>query len=277
MAYCTYCGAAIPDDARYCPRCGAPVLAAQGRIEADQRTFNVGQRPRVIVKIQTPGSINVVNGVDGQVSVSADITERGSIDYRAAQEVNTISITSKTKTWDPLIWGSYIFYGGPRSNVKIVTPRDADLDLETVTDPISVSGISGVISCESKTSNIRLRDCAGPISVHTHTGNVDMENVNGQIDVRDTIGAVNYSGSLATGASSIRTTTGDVNVALKGPQDLFIDANTTVGHIVCRIDLVESKYNRGEYIGQHISGRLGSGKGRLTLDATTGSISIVPL
>src|ERR1700742_4064833 len=27
MRHCTQCGAATPDDARFCPRCGAPVIA----------------------------------------------------------------------------------------------------------------------------------------------------------------------------------------------------------------------------------------------------------
>jgi len=242
-------------------------------MEPDQHTFNVGPRPKINIKVSTPGSVSVVSGQDGQVSITADIIERGNIDYRAAQEGNLIDVTARTKTWDPLIWGSYVFSGGPRVNVRVTAPRDADLNVETVTDPISIADINGVIAVESKTGNARLMNCAGTVSLHTHTGNVDLENVNGLIDVRDTIGTVNFSGSLATGSNSVRTTTGDINITLKGPQDLLIEANTVVGHIISRVDLSESKYDRGQYVGQHISGRLGSGKGRLILDATTGSIS----
>lgn len=278
MSFCINCGASLPDSqAKYCPRCGAPVLTASTRSESARQTFSVGQRPKLNVKVSTPGSISLVGGDDGQVSVNVDIVERENIDYRALQEGNAINIWSKTKTWDPLIWGSYVFSGGPRTNVRIVAPRDSDLNLETVTDPISVSSINGVISLESKTSNIILRDCAGTIGVRTHTGNVDLENVNGLIDIRDTIGVVNYSGSLAAGSNAIRTTTGDINIALKGPQDLTLEASTVVGHIVCRVDLSESKYDRGQYIGQHISGKLGTGRGNLVLDATTGSITISPM
>lgn len=274
MPYCQNCGAALPDSqARFCPRCGAPVLATSAKMEPDQHTFNVGPRPKINIKVSTPGSVSVVSGQDGQVSITADIIERGNIDYRAAQEGNLIDVTARTKTWDPLIWGSYVFSGGPRVNVRVTAPRDADLNVETVTDPISIADINGVIAVESKTGNARLMNCAGTVSLHTHTGNVDLENVNGLIDVRDTIGTVNFSGSLATGSNSVRTTTGDINITLKGPQDLLIEANTVVGHIISRVDLSESKYDRGQYVGQHISGRLGSGKGRLILDATTGSIS----
>lgn len=277
MPFCQNCGAALPDsEARYCPRCGAPVMKTSVT-EPEQQTFNVTPRPKLIVKVSTPGSVTITSGSDGQVSVRADIVERGSIDYRAAQEGNMISVSSRTRTWDPLIWGSYVFSGGPRSNISIVAPKDADLRVETVTDPISIDKINGNIFCETKTGNLKLSDCAGTITAHTHTGNIDLQNVNGLVEVRDTIGAVNFTGSLAAGSNSIRTTTGDIDVALKGPQDLSIEANTVVGHIISRLDLMESKYDRGQYIGQHISGKTGSGRGRLELEATTGSISIVPI
>jgi DUF4097 and DUF4098 domain-containing protein YvlB len=278
MPFCQNCGATLPDsDARYCPRCGAPVMSAAARSEPDQQTFNVSQRPKLIVRVSTPGSVTITNGPDGQVTVRAEIVDRSSIEYRAVQEGNTISVSSRTKTWDPFIWGSYVFSGGPRTNITIASPKDADLQVETVTDPISIAGINGNVSCESKTGHVRLTDCAGTTSVHTHTGNVELQNVNGLVDVGNTIGAVNFTGSLAAGSNSIRTTTGDIDVALKGPQDLSIEANTVVGHIISRLDLAQSKYDRGQYIGQHISGRIGSGRGRLNLEATTGSISIVSI
>jgi DUF4097 and DUF4098 domain-containing protein YvlB len=268
----------LPDaEAKYCPRCGAPVLASSTSTVPDQKTFTVTQRPRVTVRLSVPGSVSVESGPDGQVSVFADIAERESLDYRVMQEGDVVTVTSRTKTWDPLIWGSYVFSGGPRTNIRITLPRDADLYIETVTDPISIKGVSGPITCESKTGNVRMVDCSGTISLHTHTGNADLDNVNGLIDIRDTIGDVNFSGSMVAGQNSISTTTGNIDVALKGPQDLFIDANTVVGHIISRIDLSESKYDRGQYIGQHISGRVGSGRGKLILDATTGSISIVSI
>lgn len=278
MPYCQNCGAALPDaEARYCPRCGAPVLTTATRLGSDEKTFTVSQKPRVTVRVGVPGSVTVVSGADGQVSVSADIAERESLDYSAMQEGNLITVTSRTKTWDPLIWGSYVFSGGPRTNIRVTTPRDCDLHIETVTDPISISGISGSITCDSKTGNARLSDCNGTIIVHTHTGNADLQNVNGLIDVRDTIGDVIYSGSLASGINTVSTTTGNIEIALKGAQDLTIEANTVVGHIISRANLTESKYDRGQYVGQHIFGRMGSGKGRLNLEATTGSITIVSI
>jgi len=77
-----------------------------------------------------------------------------------------------------------------------------------------------------------------------------MDDVNGTVDVRNTIGNVSYSGALSAGVNSFRTTNGDVEVALKGTPDLSLDGSATVGRIVCRLELTESHYDRGEFVGQ---------------------------
>lgn len=273
MAFCTNCGSPLPAEAKYCPVCGAPVLAAQ-KSEPIRQKFSVSARPKLAVTVRTPGSINVTSGNSSEVLIDSDITEAASIDYKATQEGNLITITSRAKSWNPLIWGSYVFSGGARANIRVSAPPEADLTLETITDPISVTGISGMINAESKTGPIRLKECSGTIDVRTHTGNIDLDDVSGVIEARDTIGHVNYIGSMASGNNAIRTTTGDIDVGLRGEPDLTLDASTTVGHIVCRIDMAESRFDRGQYVGQHVAGKLGQGRGRLILEATTGSISV---
>ncbi len=139
-------------------------------------------------------------------------------------------------------------------------------DLETVTDPISISGINGTLAAETKTSNIRFKDCAGTLSLRTHTGAVDLENVNGLIDVRNTIGIVNYSGSLATGSSAVRTTTGDINIALKGPQDLFVEASTCcwthrLPRRSCRVEILSRAVCGAAYLGTN-GNRQGAARAR---------------
>jgi hypothetical protein len=277
LAFCTNCGAALPDvGAKYCPACGAPVLSSTGKkSEAAHKVFEIQGIPKVAVTVRTPGSIDVTKGTAGQVVVDADIMEPENIEYHVSQNVNEVVVSARARSWNPLLWGSYVFSGGPRTNIRVALPPEANLDLETVTDSISVSGVIGTISAESKTGPIRFRECGGTISVKTHTGNVDLDGVNALVDIRDTIGHVSFAGSLSNGENSFRTTTGDIDIALKGQPDLKVDASTTVGHIICRLDMTEARYDRGQYVGQHVSGRIGSGTGKLNLEATTGSISII--
>ncbi len=274
MAFCRNCGATLPSAAKFCPACGVPVYASGRNSEVTHNSFQIAGKPKVIINLRTPGSVDVRRGEAGAITADADVMEPESIDYSARQESNLITITGRTKSWNPLIWGSYAFSGGPRTNVRVTIPPDGDLTIETQTDSISVSGISGSINAESKTGPIRLKDCNGTFSIKTHTGNVDMDDVNGTVDVRNTIGNVSYSGALSAGVNAFRATTGDIEVALKGTSDLSLDASTTVGRIVCRLEMTESHYDRGDFVGQRLTGRIGSGKGRLVIEATTGSISI---
>ena len=282
MPFCTNCGSALPDaGAKFCPTCGAPVLSAgttstttSRRPEALHQTFAVTGRPKITITVRTPGSVDVQRGGAGEVLVDSEIAEAENIAYKASQSGDAVHVTSHGKTWNPLVWGSYIFSAGPRANIRVTAPQEADLSIETITDSITVSGIKGSISAESKTGPIYIRDSEGSLIVRTHTGNVDLNGVSALVDVRNTIGHVNFVGALSPGSNSIRTTTGDIDVALKGEPDLLLDASTNVGRIISRMEMADARFDRGQYIGQHLTGRLGTGRGRLLLEATTGSISI---
>jgi zinc-ribbon domain/Putative adhesin len=283
MPFCINCGATLPEQAKFCPNCGAPVSGSTRKnSDSFHQVFQVQGRPKVTIDVRTPGSIDVVRGSAGQVSVDAEVTDPETIDYSASQSGSVLTVLSRSKNpWNPMHWGSYVFSGGPRANIRVTAPAEADLSLETMTDPISIVGVSGAISAESKTGSVRLKDSGGAITVRTHTGNVDLDGVEGAgVDIRNTIGQVRFAGSLLppsagkSGDNSFRTTTGDIDVILKGQPDLSIDASTTVGHITCRLDMSESHYDRGEYVGQHVAGKVGAGTGKLRLEATTGSITI---
>ncbi|HEX6837522.1 MAG TPA: zinc-ribbon domain-containing protein, partial [Polyangia bacterium] len=60
MRHCTQCGAATPDDARFCPRCGAPVVAVSA---ADPMIGKViSERYKLIEKIGQGGSGAIYRG-----------------------------------------------------------------------------------------------------------------------------------------------------------------------------------------------------------------------
>ncbi len=268
------CGATMPDSARFCPACGTPVYLAAKKAEVPHQSFQISGKAKLIVNFVTPGSIEVKAGQAAVVDIDADVGDPQNVDYSCRQEGDIVRIASRTKAWNPLIWGSYAFSGGPRTNVRVVVPPECDLELQTQTDSVIINGTKGSVIAESKTGPIRLKDCQGAFRVKTHTGNIDMDNVDGVVNVWNTIGHISYAGSIQSGENALRTTTGDIEVALRGTPDLTIDASTTVGRILCRLELADSRFDRGDFVGQHLTGRIGSGAGRLILEATTGSISI---
>ncbi len=231
-------------------------------------------KPKITVAIRLPGSIEVRRGTPGEVAVASQIRDPENVDYAVGQNGDAVTVNCHAKSWNPLVWGGYIFSSGPRTDVTISAPPDSDLTLETMTDPILVDGVNGTFTVETKTGSIHLQDCKGIFRVKTHTGTLDLDGVDGSVDARNTVGHVRYSGVLSKGENSIKATTGDIDIALKGENDLRIDASTTVGHITCNVDLADSRYDKGQYVGQHATGRIGAGAGKLILETTTGSISI---
>jgi DUF4097 and DUF4098 domain-containing protein YvlB len=240
---------------------------------SQHQVFSVSGKPKVVVKVTVPGSIDVKRGQDGEVVVDTKVTESDLVDFELGQNGNVVSVRSHTKSWNPVLWGSYFLSQGPRTSVSVLVPQQADLSLETSTDPISVSGISGTIDADSKTGSIQFAGCSGIIDATSHTGSLNLDNVNGALTLRATTGPIRFLGSL-TDNSTFRSTTGSIDITLVGEQNLSIDASTTVGQITCALDLSDSRFEKGQYIGQHISGKIGTGAGRLSVETTVGSISI---
>lgn len=239
--------------------------------------MNVTGKPSIVVRVEVPGSV-VASAADvNEVTVDSKMVEPDQLDFAVSQNANQITITSRAKSWNPLIWGAYLFSGGPRTDITIQVPHESDLRIETMTDPITVSGIKGSVESTSKTGNIQVSESSGGVSVETHTGAVNLSNVNGIVSVRATTGSVRYSGTPSSnGESSFRSTTGDVDITLLGSNNLKVDAATTIGKITCAMNMQDSRYEKGQYVGHHITGRIGSESqaGRLTVDTTVGSISI---
>jgi hypothetical protein len=246
--------------------------------ESMRDAFKVFGKPRVVVKVDIPGSIVVRKGTqDGEVLVDSYLVEPESIEYYASQEGNNVTVRGRLKSsvWNPLNWGSYVLSGGPRANVEISVPAEADLRVENMTDPITISAISGEMEVESRTGSIRVRDSTGSYSLGTQTGSIELENVNGIVRAKSTTGQVRFSGSLAKGDSSFLTTTGSIDISLLGEPDLSLDASTTVGSISCTLpQMTDARNERGEFVGQRFNCKLGSASGRLVVKTTVGSIAI---
>ncbi len=60
MRHCTQCGAATPDDARFCPRCGAPIIAPSANDPLVGKI--VAERYKLVEKIGQGGSGAIYRG-----------------------------------------------------------------------------------------------------------------------------------------------------------------------------------------------------------------------
>lgn len=287
MAYCRECGAKLPQDARFCPKCGAPVAGEAGTAkQQEHRVLKVSAKPRVILVNHAPGKVDVKTAADGEVVVDLDLREPGDLDWSISQEGNIVTVRCRARVHF-MNWPRYFVSGGPRADISVSLPAETDLDVEAHLDQVTVTGLKGSVAVDSsvakvsiencegvvkvtgKTGTIDLRNLSGTVTVKSATGPVDLENVNGAITVQNTTGPIKFAGSPSTGESWFRTRTGSIDLLLRGQLDLTVEAYSRLGTVTCIPDLGNARRDRGR-----CTGKMGAGSGKLVAETETGSITI---
>lgn len=267
MSYCRQCGAELPEDANFCLTCGSRVLLETKPIER-HHVLKITGKPKVVVTNIAPGSVKVKSGSEGEVTVDLDLKVPEELDCNISQDGNAVTVNCRAKVgfWG---WSSYIFGTGPRANILVSVPAEADLDLETRAGRVTVAGMSGTIVAESSAGTVNIQDCEGAVKARTRAGSIKLENVDGTISARSSAGSIKFSGVLSEGESWFRTSVGSIDISLKGQPDLTVETSTSLGRIRCIPELVDAQYRRNRY-----TGRIGAGTGRLIAETKTGSITI---
>lgn len=258
----------MPEDARFCPSCGAPVAVLEAKPVQTRQTLKVTGKPKVVVTNNAPGTVEIKSGSDGEVVVDFDIREPEDLDWKISQEDNVVTVTCRAK-FLPFHWPRYMFSGGPRANILVIAPAEADLDVEARLDRVAVTGIRGNIEANSSVAKVKIQDCEGTVKAVAKTGPVELENVKGTISVQNTTGPIRFSGELSKGENWFRTTIGSIQVTLRGEPDLTVEAFTRLGRVTCSPELADARYVRGQY-----TGRIGAGTGKLIAETETGTITI---
>lgn len=267
MPYCKQCGAELPEDARFCPKCGSSVSYEAKPLET-HKTLKVAGKPKVIVTNVAPGSIEVKSGSDAEVTVDLDLRIPEDLDCSIQQDGNIITVTSRMK-FHPFCWPAYIFRMGSRANIVLAVPSETDLTLENRFGRVIVTSVKGTLTVESSTGTVSVKDCEGAVKAKMETGSVDLENVNGTVFVRNITGSISFAGALSKGENWFETSTGNIELMLKGEPDLTIEASTRLGRVACSPELTDARYERGLY-----TGRIGAGTEKLIIETKIGNIKI---
>ncbi|MDH5482050.1 MAG: DUF4097 family beta strand repeat-containing protein [Candidatus Bathyarchaeota archaeon] len=267
MPYCKQCGAKLPEDARFCPSCGTRVIIETKPVQT-RRVLKVTGKPKVVITNTAPGSIEVKKGSKGEVTVDLDLRAPEDLDCNTSQEGNVVTVTCRMKAglWK---WTSYIFGAGPRANILVSVPAEADLDLENRAGRLKVAGVKGTLTAESSAGAVNMLDCEGTVEARTKAGSIDLENVSGTITARSSAGSIRFAGILSKSESGFKTSLGSIDLKLLSEPDLTVQASTNLGSIKCIPELTDAHYEGNRYVG-----RIGTGKGKLVAETSTGSITI---
>lgn len=164
------------------------------------------------------------------------------------------------------------------SSCKIQS-QSGDLVLRGLDGLIEVVCQSGDVQIkDSKTPSLSLESKSGDITMARITGNVNARTASGDVNLQEssgkTISVESVSGDVRldlvepiSGTVNVRTVNGESTVAIADGSDCRVSLSTLRGDVHC--DIVLDEEARME---QHITGRLGKGKGTLDVSAVNGNI-----
>jgi DUF4097 and DUF4098 domain-containing protein YvlB len=150
-----------------------------------------------------------------------------------------------------------------------------DVHMESVAGPVhmhtsvtdlELAELPGDLTLDS--DDLRINEAKGQLRVVTHSKDIDLSQIYGDTTVEDRDGriAVEPAGAFAVDAKNSK---GDVEVTLPADASATVDGHTRNGDIVSEFDL---KISGDE--SKTVSGRIGSGKARITLSADNGDVRI---
>jgi DUF4097 and DUF4098 domain-containing protein YvlB len=138
--------------------------------------------------------------------------------------------------------------------------------LHTSVTDLELAELPGDLTLDS--DDLRINEAKGQLRVVTHSKDIDLSQIYGATTVEDRDGRISVepAGAFAVDAKNSK---GDVEVTLPADASATVDGHTRNGDIVSEFDL---KISGDE--SKTVSGRIGSGKARITLSADNGDVRI---
>jgi hypothetical protein len=142
-----------------------------------------------------------------------------------------------------------------------VRSQSGDLSISESATPSAMLEVkSGDISLADVKGNIVARSASGDISLSACSGkSVSVESVTGDVSVN--------LDEPVSGTVNIRTVNGAATVEIEDGSDCRVSLSTLRGHVACELELEDEARQE-----QHVTGKLGKGKGTLDVSAVNGNI-----
>jgi RNA polymerase sigma factor (sigma-70 family) len=243
--------------------------------EVVSKSFKTGRAPRVFVELFNGGIIIDARGHD-MVDVRAIKYGRAATEEAAKKALQSVDLkisqdgdTVRVQATRPEQQGSWGVSSGVSAELKV--PRGAALELSTRNGPIDLTGGTGKIHLKTSNGKIQIKDSKGQLDARTSNGSIKVTGATGRIELKTRNGAIEihgdkavvnavtsngrvlFVGSLAGGKHSIRTSNGQIVLALPPQASFHLRAETSHGKI-------KSDFGSNQ----------ATGKGRMRLDLDVG-------
>jgi hypothetical protein len=147
------------------------------------------------------------------------------------------------------------------------------VDASSANGEITAIGLDGVVKLKTGGRDLTIRESSGAMDLETVSGDIDLLGLSSEsLSVRTTSGEIDFVGRLMSGGEyQFRSHSGDVNLQLEEPLNIEVEVLAYEGAFESDFPIRA----RGFKSGQEMVFTLGSGGGRLTLEAFTGEITLL--
>ncbi|MFJ6568479.1 DUF4097 family beta strand repeat-containing protein [Streptomyces sp. NPDC091292] len=237
------------------------------------------------------GTVNVV-GTD-ESSARLEISQIEGPPLIVTQEDGSLTVA-----YEDLPWKGFLKWldrkGWRRSAVvSLAVPADTRVEVGVVGAGAMLSGIEGRAEVKGVTGDTTLVGLSGPVRADTVSGNIEAQAVMGDLRFNSVSGdltvvegsgssvrADSVSGSMIVDLDptigptdiSLTSVSGEIAIRLPHPADAEVEANTASGSVS---NAFEDLRVSGQWGAKRITGRLGSGNGKLKATTVSGSIALL--
>lgn len=237
------------------------------------------------------GTVNVV-GTD-EVSARLEVSEIEGPPLTVTQADGVLTVA-----YDDLPWKGFLKWldrkGWRRSAVvSLAVPAGTRVEVGVVGAGAVVSGIEGSTEVRGVTGDTTLVGLSGRIRADTVSGSVEAQGITGDLRFNSVSGdltvfegagssvrADSVSGSMivdldpagAPADIGLTNVSGEIAIRLPHPTDTDVEANTASGSVS---NAFEDLRVSGQWGAKKITGRLGSGSGKLRATTVSGSIALL--
>jgi len=227
--------------------------------DTEEMTYTVDPGARISLE-NINGDITVTGGSGNQVEIVAH-KKAGEQEYLDGMKivVDADDDYIRIETRHPKREGSWFNWGGDTSgsvSYELSVPADVTLDtIETVNGDVTIRAVSGTVKAA------------------TVNGSLDIENLVGDVSLETVNGSISADFDALAGSQRVDAETVNGKIALRLPESASarVTAETVNGSIDC--DDFGLKPEKG-FVGRDLSGDIGDGAARISLDTVNGSIRI---
>jgi DUF4097 and DUF4098 domain-containing protein YvlB len=158
-------------------------------------------------------------------------------------------------------------------SLDVQIPNESDLGLTTHNGSVEIRNITGRLNGTTHNGKITAEQVSGTTELHTHNGSVTCREISGDCRLKSHKGSVKvYYSKAAPSVCDISLITHNGGIELETPSDFSgeVDVSTSNGSV--RTDLPITIV--GKVSKRRLSGKIGTGRGKLHLETHNGSIRI---